>query len=224
MFLSHLSFSFSQVEAVHANSKLDITNETRDGAQVRNIKFEMCVANVEARYSFEGRQCTVLTCPKSSSNLFSFGGTIANTLQPNSFSGDVLLHCEPVLLQVDDRTLSLFIRVFANVLSAISTASDSTVSSKTSAPAASSFYSIGFNATFGGLSVELSLNDTISGQFSSRMAVSCSFAQDSFKILSKCDGMRVMLMQRDVGGRHVTVSRQPKRRYRPLRHGLGFVA
>ena len=189
---------------MHANSKLDITNETRDGAQVRNIKFEMCVANVEARYSFEGRQCTVLTCPKSSSNLFSFGGTIANTLQPNSFLGDVHLHCEPVLLQVDDRALSLFIRVFANVLSAIST-SDSTVSSKTSAPAASSLYSIGFNATFGGLSVELSLNDTISGQFSSKMAVSCSFAQDSFKILSKCDGMRVMLMQRDVGGRQSTM-------------------
>lgn len=123
------------------------------------------------------------------------------------------MHFEPLLLQVDDHAFALFIRIFANVLSAVSTAGITSASSASSAPAAASCYSICFNANFTGLSVELSLDETISGRFSSRMSVASSFSHDSFKIVSKCEDMRVALLQRAADGSHSTVQQLLERTF-----------
>ena len=123
------------------------------------------------------------------------------------------MHFEPLLLQVDDHAFALFIRIFANVLSAVSTTGITSASSASSAPAATTCYSICFNANFTGFSVELSLDETISGRFSSRMSVVSSFSHDSFKIVSKCEDMRVALLQRAADGSHSTVQQLLERTF-----------
>ncbi len=194
-----------QVQAAEALSKLDIVNETVDGIQARKISFEISVARVDALYSFEGRQCTVLSCSKSSSNLFSFGGQIKSTTQPSSYSGEVNLHVEPVLLQVDHHAFTLFVRIFVNVLSSVSAASVSAVSAIATAPTVSPCYSVNFNAVFQGLSVELALNETMSGRFTSSMTVTSAFSHDSLKIVSKFEDMGVTMVQLAVDGSRSTV-------------------
>jgi hypothetical protein len=190
---------------MNASSKIDVIHQTYDGSPVRQFGFEMAVSGCEARYSFQDRKCTVLTSSKTGSNLFSFGGTIVNTIQPASFSGDFNCRAEPLHLQIDEQAFSLFIRVFANLLSAVTTSNIIPEASSSSETADVTCYCIGLNASFDGFIVDLSLNDTISGQFNSRVVVSSSFSQDSFKVLSKWEDTGVVLLQRAIDGRQSTI-------------------
>jgi hypothetical protein len=196
---------FPQVEAIDATSKMDVANAMRDGNASRLIELETTVASVEARVSFQGKQFKVLTGSKSSSNVFSFGGTVVSAIEQSSYSGDLNLSAGIILLQIDEQSFSLFIRVFANMLSAMSSAKVPCETAQVSATPPAACYCIGFNAAFAGLSAELCLSDTISGRYSSKMNVSGSLSQDSFKIVSKWEDTSVTFLQRIANGEQSTI-------------------